>query len=30
MRHGIEYPKDYSELLRNAFDKTLRGALGLA
>ena len=29
MRHGIEYPKDYSELLRNAFDKTLRGALGL-
>ncbi len=29
VRHGIAFPKDYSKLLQNAFDKTLRGALGL-
>jgi amino acid adenylation domain-containing protein/thioester reductase-like protein len=28
--HGVTYSSDYSELLRDAFDKTLRGALGLS
>lgn len=28
-RHGIDYPKDYRKLLSDAFDKTLRGALGM-
>ncbi|MBK5967598.1 MULTISPECIES: amino acid adenylation domain-containing SDR family oxidoreductase [Thiorhodovibrio] len=26
---GVEFPSDYRELLRNAFDRTLRGAMGL-
>ena len=28
-RHKIAYPKDYKKLLADAFDKTLRGALGI-
>lgn len=29
-RHNIHYPKEYRKLLGDAFDKTLRGALGMA
>lgn len=29
VRHNIEYPRDYRQLLTDAFDKTLRGALGM-